>query len=251
MQNKIFSQHQGYYSWQRALDYPLACAFSSRAQENMSLSYGDARHSLEHRRDFLNQLGIDYQNLVCGQQVHGNAVAYVEGKDIGRGALSYDSAIAHTDALITDRRHIPLAIFTADCLSVFLHDPLTPAIGLVHAGWRSTKAEITLRAIELMQEKFNTSAKDLSVAFGPALRTCCYEVGEEFQDFFPQGILRKNNRYYLDLVEINKQQALTTGVTSQNIFDGQICTSCRNHEFFSYRRESKNCGRMMSVVMLL
>jgi len=113
-------------------DFPdkgLVHAFSSRYEGNMSLSYGDTRDSLNNRENFLAGLGINYKDLVCAQQVHGNQVLYVTEKDKGKGALDYHTAIADTDALVTDKKNLPLAVFTADCLSVFLYDPSTPAIG--------------------------------------------------------------------------------------------------------------------------
>jgi len=216
----------------------------------MSLHYGDAAGALENRSDFLSNLGIDYRSLVCAKQVHGDRVRYVREEDLGNGALTYATAITDTDAFVTDELNIPLAIFTADCLSVFLYDPETPAIGLVHAGWRSTKAGILGKTIRMMRDKFDTRAQNLIVNFGPAIRKCCYGVGKEFRDYFPVDVIEKSGKFYLDLAGINKRQAIDSGVREDNIFDPGICTSCRNNEFFSFRREGKNCGRMISVMML-
>jgi hypothetical protein len=188
--------------------------------------------------------------LVCAKQIHSSNIKYVKEEDRGRGALSYDSSIADTDAFITDRRNIPLGVFTADCLSIFLYDALTPAIGLVHAGWRSTKEGIAAKTIALMQKEFNTRTENLSVAFGPCIRSCCYEVQEEFKNSFSFGLILKNGRYYLDSAAINKKEILDSGVKENNLFDPGICTLCRNTEFFSYRKEGKSCGRMISLAML-
>lgn len=247
MGTRTFSSYKGYYLNQ---DHQLLCAISGRKQKNMSLFYGNVEDSLEHRREFLAELGIDYRDLVCAQQVHGNNVAYIQEKDLGRGALTYASALENTDALITDKKNIPLAIFTADCLSVFIYDPIAPAVGLVHAGWRSTKLEIVKNTIMLMQKKFASQANQLYVMFGPAIRSCCYEVGKEFNDFFSFGLQHKHGRFYLDLASLNLKQAQDAGVLVQNIFDCGLCTCCRNEEFFSYRKESKDCGRLISVMML-
>lgn len=228
----------------------LVYAFSSRASGNMSLFYGDTEDSLENRKTFLKDLGIDYRSLVCAQQVHASQSRFIQEVDKGRGALSYTTAIPGTDALITRERNLPLAVFTADCLSIFIYDRRTPAIGLVHAGWRGSRDHILGKTVKLMQEKFNSQVKDLSVSFGPAIGSCCYAVREDFSDFSPRDLIKRNNRYYLDLPRINKRQLLDSGVKEKNIFDPQICTSCRNGEFFSYRKEGKACGRMMSVMML-
>lgn len=216
----------------------------------MSLIYGDTRDSLDNRRDFLKELGIDYRDLICAKQVHGDRISCVTIEDKGKGALSYVCAIDDTDALITKERDLPLAIFTADCLSVFVYDPLNQAVGLVHAGWRSTKEHILVKTIGLMQELFNTKTSDLHVGFGPAIRECCYAVGEDFNDFFPLDVTERDRHFYLDLPLANKRQILELGVKEANIFDSGTCTFCQNNEFFSYRKEGNSCGRMMSVIML-
>ncbi len=228
----------------------LICAFSNRRLQNMSLSYGDTANSLENRKLFLGQLGLELGDLVCAKQVHASRVKYAAEEDRGRGALSFESSIEDTDAFITDKRNLPLAVFTADCLSIFLYDSKTPAVGLIHAGWRSTKENIAAKTIKSMREKFNTAAQDIYASFGPCIRNCCYEVGSDFKEIFLSGVTQRGNRLFLDLIAINRQQLLSSGVKEQNLSDSEICTSCHNEEFFSYRREGKGCGRIMSVMMI-
>ena len=229
----------------------VAHAFSRRADGNMSLSYGDTSNSLNNRKSFLKRLGIDYQTVVCAKQVHGCAVKYIKQEHSGRGAFNYEDSIVDTDALITDKENLPLVILTADCLSVSLYDPLTPAIGLVHAGWRGTKQNITSVAIKLMQAKFNTDTSRLRASFGPAIRECCYEVKEDFLKDSTCGIVKRGGRYYFNLASLNKVELLDLGVRERNITDCNICTSCQNREFFSYRKEGNTCGRLMTVIMLV
>jgi len=229
----------------------LVCAFSMRVSGNMSLCYGDTGNSLANRKDFLDTLAIDYRDLVCAKQIHSSSIAYVsEEEDKGKGALFYDTAIPATDSLMTDRKNLPLAVFTADCLSIFLYDALVPCIGLIHAGWRSTKEAIAKKTAEFIKDKFNTDISRLYVSFGPAIKSCCYAVDKSFADFFPQDLQERDNQYYLDLAAVNIRQLLESGVREENIFDPGICTSCRNQEFFSFRREGESCGRIMSIAML-
>jgi len=228
----------------------LSAGFSSRDCGNMSLCYGASGNSLENRKHFLAELGIDYRSIVCAKQVHGSGVKRVKKQDSGKGALSYDTAIADTDALITDEKNLPLAVFTADCLPVFLYDAQHKAIGLVHAGWRSSKENILAKSLKAMQNEFDTKGKDIYAAFGPAIRSCCYEVGEEFKQNFPAGLIKESGRLFLDLAKTNKKQLLDWGASEVNIFDCGICTFCQNQDYFSFRKEGASCGRMMSVVML-
>lgn len=245
----VTSQDKKYHSFSFA-GKDLVAAFSTRSSGNMSLCYGDTANSFNNRKNFLGELGIDFASLVCARQVHGAHIKYAKESDKGRGSMFYDSALTGTDAFITDRKDVPLAIFTADCLSVFLYDPKTPAIGLAHAGWRSTKSHITKKAIEKMQEKFGSLPKNLFIGFGPAIRNCCCQVSSEFNDYFSFGVNERNDKFYLDLIAINKSEIIESGVDQSNIFDSRVCTVCRNESFFSYRKEDKAAGRTMSVMML-
>lgn len=228
----------------------LIIAFSARRHGNMSLYYGDTVLALDNRRSFLSSLGIDYRDLVCARQVHGSQIKYVTEKDKGSGASAYGGSLADTDGFITDVKNLPLAIFTADCPSVFIYDPKTPSIGLLHCGWRSTKEDIVAKAVSLMREKFNIAPENLYAGFGSSIRECCYEVSKDFKDFFSQGLTERNGKLYLDLALVNRKQLIDSGLKEKNIFPPQVCTFCHNEEFYSYRKEGLSCGRMMSVMML-
>lgn len=228
----------------------IVCATSNRHCGNMSLNYGRTKDALDSRKDFLGGLGIDHQHLTCAKQIHANNIQYVTVEDKAKGALSYDTAVADTDALFTDVRDLPLAVFTADCLAVFIFDALTPAVGIVHAGWRGTKDNIVGVTVKSMIKRFNAKTHSIYACFSPCIRSCCYQVGEEFEGYFPNEIIKKNNRFYLDLAGINKSLLMNAGVREMNIFDLSPCTFCSSEEFFSYRKEKAAAGRMMSVIML-
>ncbi|RKY31368.1 MAG: peptidoglycan editing factor PgeF [Candidatus Omnitrophota bacterium] len=232
-----------------SLGQGLAWGFSNREDGNMSLFYGESNNSLGNREKFLRTLGIDYKDLVCAKQIHSNQIRYVSDSDKGKGALSYDTALADTDALITNKKGLPLAIFTADCLSIFLYAETIPALGLVHAGREGTRENIVSETIIQMQKRFNLKAEDLKACFGPAIRSCCYEVGRDFKDF-GYGLIKRDSRYYIDLIEANKKQILDRGIKKENIRVCGICTSCENDRFFSFRKEGRSSGRMISAAML-
>ena len=224
-------------------------SFSRRADGNMSLSFGDTRDSLENRKKFLLSLGIDYRNLITAKQVHGKNVEYVTGKNKGRGALDYESSVSNTDGFITDQRGVPLAILTADCLSVFIYDPKRRAIAILHAGWRSTEQNISQAGVKGMQNKFGSQPKDLFIGLGPSIRSCCFEVENDFKSNFAFGLIKRQGRVFMDIALINRRQLIDCGVREENIFDPALCTFS-DDGFFSFRREAKDAGRMISVAML-
>ncbi len=203
-----------------------------------------------NRSDFLKSLKINYQDLVCAKQPHSNKIALVKSSQRGKGASNFNGAISAADGLISKEKNLPLAIFTADCLSIFLFDPENNAIGLLHAGWRGTYKKIAENAVIKMKKFFASKPKDLIVAFGPAIRKCCYEVESDFKKYFSDDLIKRGDKYYLDIIASNLRQLTKKGINKKNIFDCKICTSCQNKEFFSYRKEGKKTGRMMSSIML-
>ena len=228
----------------------LICGFSNRWAGNMSLCYADRQDSLVNRKIFLSWLGVRQDNLVCAKQAHGSAVKYVLPQDAGKGAFSYEGSIADTDAFVTDEKNLALAMFTADCLSVFFYDPKRKVIGLAHAGWRGSRDKVTQKTINFMRETFKTRPEDLYLGLGPSIRSCCYEVSPGMEEAFPGGLLKRQGKYYLDLIATNRRQALDCGAQEERIFDSRICTFCAKRNCFSFRREGEIAGRMISVIML-
>ena len=227
----------------------VAASFSARQDGNMSFSFGDTRDTLGNRKKFLSDLGIDYRNLITAKQVHGKNVEYVRQENKGRGALDYESSVVDTDGFITDQSGVPIAILTADCLSVFIYDPGRPAIAILHAGWRSTEKNIVQAGISAMRDKFGSQPEKLLVGFGPSIRACCFEVEKDFKSNFAFGLAKRGGCVFMDIALINQRQLIDCGVKEENIFDPQLCTFS-DSGFFSFRKEAKAAGRMISVIIL-
>ena len=164
-------------------------------------------------------------------------------------------AAQEADGLITEVPGIALGISTADCIPVFFWDPEYHAAGIAHTGWRGLKSGMITEMISWFRDYFRSQKKSLQVAFGPAIRRCCYEVGEEFRDFFPGFYFEvdspsKAKRGRMDLLAAARDQALAQGILAEHIFDAGICTSCQNDRFFSARREGTS-ERIFSVIQIL
>lgn len=216
----------------------------------MSLGFGDTAGSLANRKKFLDAIGIDYRDLICAKQAHGKNVEYVTEEDKGRGALDYEGSFAGTDGFVTDKRSLPVAILTADCLSVFIYDPLRQAIAILHAGWRGTEKNICAEGIRVMRESFDSRPQSLLVGFGPSIRSCCFEVEKDFKSNFPFGLIERSGRIFMDIALINRRQLAGCGVKEENIFDPKVCTCSDNENYFSFRKEAEGSGRLISVIML-
>ena len=157
---------------------------------NLALHVGDEPEAvIVNRRRYLTALGLDAARLVTPEQVHGEAIARVTARDASRGALSYDDAIAATDALITDEEDLPLLLCFADCTPILFLDPVRRAVGIAHGGWKGTVRRIAAKTVRRMQDEFGSRVEDILVGIGPSIGPCCYEVGaevaEQFRAAFP------------------------------------------------------------------
>lgn len=158
------------------------------------------------------------------------------------------------DALVTDQVGVSIGVRTADCVPILLLDCNNRAVAAVHAGWRGTAAEVVKCTIEKMSRDFETKPADIYVAIGPCIRACCYEVGaevaEQFTSLFPEWKSEEPTRK-LNLAEANRRQLQAAGVNPDRIFDSCLCTTCQPVQFFSYRREPENPGRMTAAISRL
>jgi YfiH family protein len=226
---------------------------------NMAFHVGDDDGNVLINRDLAcRALGINFRHLVAGRQVHGNEIRVVEECDKGRGALSEEDSLPYTDALVTGLRGTPLSSYYADCVPIFVLDPVRRVTALAHAGWKGTVLKISLKVVARMTEVFGTDPADCLAGIGPSIGPCCYEVDkpvisrlrESCQDYQKFAAAVSPGKWKLNLWEANRITLLETGLKPANIVAAGICTSCRNDLFFSYRAQAGKAGRMASLIML-
>ena len=75
-----------------------------------------------------------FRQFVVGHQVHGTSVGVNEGA--GQGLLVREGFDGHATAV----PGVLLIVLVADCVPVYLLNPNSKAVVLVHAGWRGTAA---------------------------------------------------------------------------------------------------------------
>ena len=231
-------------------------AVSTKSSGNMALHTVDQPEAvIVNRQQFLSSLGLTVDNLVAAIQVHGTEVKEVSRRSRGCGARFLTSAIADTDALITRDKDVVLSIFTADCLPIFIFDPLTPAVGVVHAGWRGSIKGIAAIALDKMARQFQTDPGQCWVALGPAIGACCFQVNAElaegFAKIFPEVVTGdQQNGYHVDLNLFNALLMQKNGVQPERIIYSGVCTATRSDIFYSYRAEQGTGGRLMGIIGL-
>lgn len=234
--------------------------FSSSPYATLNFGYhvGDDSNVVTHnRRHFGEIIGIPPERWVGSEQVHGVQVASVSNSDMGKGALDYSSALKGIDGLLTTDKDILLTACYADCTPLYFWSVSRPAVGIAHAGWKGTVGEIASIMTRRFKQDFDIPPEELSVAIGPSIGPCCYEVDDRVADRVKaiSGIsmehvliLKENGHYMLNLQLLNKLILLKSGVSEQNIFTTSLCTSCHTDTFFSHRKEGGLTGRMMSYI---
>jgi len=212
---------------------------------NLAEHVGDDPNAVAANRVLLFQeAGLTH--LRYCRQVHGTDVIHVVDQ-----APPTATRPPEADALVTTQRDVALAIFTADCVPIFIVDVTTPAIGIAHAGWRGTLARIAVNTLTQMETLFGTVAANCQIHLGPSIQKCCYTVSAEllteFTNHFGSTVASGTN---LNLQSSNVNQLVEIGLPTAAISVSPFCTACRTDLFYSHRAEDGQTGRMLSFIEL-
>lgn len=215
--------------------------------------------------------GVPTAYVAGTRQVHGHSVWVLDGEappdaDGWTGPVRSDCPPGASlpvpeegfDALVTNRPGIALSVRTADCVPILIWDQIGRAIGAVHAGWRGSLRSIASKTVRRMENCFGTRPADLWIAIGPAVGPCCYEVDRAVLDPLRSGfsdwrevVAEKGlGRGMLDLPGLNVRQLLGCGVPSGRITVAGTCTVCHPDGFYSYRRDGRSAGSMISGILV-
>jgi YfiH family protein len=224
---------------------PYAVAFTTRhggassgpyESLNLGLKTEDVPENVLANRELVcDQLGLDAQRLALNVQQHGTGVLQAAAGQRGEPG----------DALWTDERGLPLLVLAADCLPIVLvRVDGTPAVAVVHAGWRGLLGGIVGDAVAALRPGA------VAAAVGPAIGPCCYEVGEEvvapFVERFGADVVAAQ---HLDLRAAVSRALADAGVDHVDHIDR--CTSCDPEQgFFSHRRDQGITGRQGVVAAI-
>ena len=161
------------------------------------------------------------------------------------------SSIVDADASYSKKLGTVCGILTADCLPVFVSNKEGTAVGIAHAGWRGLVGGI----IESLIESFDGNSEDLIVHLGPAISQLSFEVGEEVKSQylsknknFESCFTFLNNKYYLDLYA--SARVVLRGFGISLISGGERCTYNESGQYFSYRRDGDQSGRMAHLIWI-
>jgi len=211
---------------------------------NLSINPGDSEEHVFRNKGRIGEVfGFDLEDLILLRQIHQDRILLLKEP---HDRLPADSEY---DAVITDISDRFLGIKTADCLPVLIMDRATKVIAAIHAGRQGTALQVTRKALKMMKREWGCSYKDLWVALGPSIGSCCYEIDERvfLQEWTPFSTMKEAGKWRIDLPRINIAQMKEEGIGEDQIFWIDLCTRCHSDLFFSYRGEGQT-GRQLSFI---
>ncbi len=211
---------------------------------NLSPSKEALENVQENVRRVCETLHMNAKNAVLSHQTHTVNIRTVTEKDLGKGFFR-PRDYENVDGLMTDLPDVPLVTLHADCVPLYLCDPVRKAVALSHAGWRGTVSDMAGTTVRKMAEVYGSDPKDLIAAIGPSICRDHYEVGQEVADAFLERfgddaryVLfegKRPGKYQLDLQEANRRLMIRAGIREQSIEVAGVCTKCNSGLLFSHR----------------
>ena len=212
----------------------------------------DPANVAENFRILARELGFQPEDLVTPRQIHSDIVLQVGRADREKHLIPGGSR--EGDALITNEPGVALVVFTADCTPILLWDPVTGAVGAVHAGWRGTASGILLKTVRAMEKAYGVRPENLHAAIGPNIGECCFETDADV----PQALMaalgdsvlpyisQKGEKYHIDLKQVNALWLKLAGVRCITLSDH--CTACRPDLYWSHRKVGLNRGSQGAII---
>ena len=216
----------------------------------------DWENVLENYRRFCAALGTDVRDVVRSKQVHKDTVRHVTAADRGKGLFA--ARDYNADALVSNEPGLNLMVFSADCIILLLHDPVTRSIGAVHAGWRGATLDLPAKTVREMGRLFGARPEDVRVAIGAGIGPCCFETHDDVPDAmraaFGGGveahIRPRGEKWTVDLKGVNAWRLREAGVKGENIDICPLCTACRPDLYWSHRVTGNKRGIQGALIGL-
>lgn len=197
----------------------------------------------ENRRRFFNAIGADKDSFASSYQIHGTDVLHATESGRFNGY----------DTLITNQPGLLIGVTVADCVPILIYDQANQAVAAIHAGWRGTVGGIVSKTLTMMQQQFGTTAGACYAYVGTCIDECSFEVGPEVAEQFASSYKQTKSSTGKDCIDLkgaNVACLIDFGVPLKQIAVSPFSTVLNNHDYFSYRVEQGQTGRMLAVIGL-
>lgn len=213
---------------------------------NLSTSWGDDPAAVaENRRRVAAAGGFDGERLYLARQVHGAACVLVDGH------TPAELREIEADALVATSPGTAVGVLTADCVPILFADD-EGRVAAAHAGWRGTVAGVAAATLAKLVAG-GARRERIRAVLGPSIGPCCFEVGEEvaaeFEPLVSASLVRGPGKPHVDLRRANRDLLMAAGLGPAQIDAAAPCTYCERERFFSYRRDGRGIGQMLSFIV--
>ncbi len=225
---------------------------------NFTAMTGD---SLENVRENIaraaDRLGVLEARVFFLSQVHGVDALRVDTPDVVAGRVDRQAfARQQGDATFALAPGYACGVRSADCGTILVGDRVSGAALAIHAGWQGTERGVVATALRTYLAELGEEAS-LVAAIGPHIEACCFEVDEDVaarlasaSSIGERAIARRvGPKSFVDLRAILTAQLAAAGVASERIDQVRGCTKCDPDRYFSYRRDGKVGGRLLSAIV--
>ncbi|MDA3862220.1 MAG: peptidoglycan editing factor PgeF [Melioribacteraceae bacterium] len=208
---------------------------------NMSFALSDDDERVKsNRRLFFESLGLKTDNVAYQNQIHSDIIK----------TTGYGGSVGDSDAIITPRKGIGIAVSMADCIGIFIYDRVEKVIAGIHSGWRGTKHQIVKKTLMQLKNEFDCEPENLFVYIAPSISQKNYEVGKEVaQQFLEKYLIPKAEKYLLDVAQVNYDMLVNFGIPKSQIEKSGLCSFDESY-IHSFRRDKSESGRAFGVIAI-
>ena len=220
---------------------------------NCGLGSGDKKINVrKNLRIVKKKFNKKTKNIYLLHQIHSNKFVYID-KD-----HKIKKKNIRADAIVTNKKKLPIGILTADCVPILIYDDISKMIAAVHAGWKGAYKGIINRVIKFMLKK-GCDKKNIIAVIGPCITQKNYNVKKDFLRRFIKKnrnntifFKKRKNQIYFDLPGYVKSQLKFNKIS--DIDHININTFDAKNNFFSARRSLQlkhdDYGRNISIIMI-
>lgn len=183
----------------------------------------------------------------------------IHSKTVLKVETSSETHKKQGDGIITANKNLVPVITVADCVPIYLYDPVANCFGVVHSGWKGTG--IIINAITSAIENFGSRKENICIAIGPHIQECCYKIEKDRAKYFTENFGEKSisetqnmsaKEYKLSLTEANLFLLKKNGIPDENIITATDCTCCskftdKSFIYGSFRRQTQSLPETMSL----
>lgn len=268
---------------------------------NLGFNRGDSEDNLRTNWERCAAvMGSGLEQMIATDQVHGTEILRAEeGMGLAPASGSAEAAAARFEAAFlrprvtsvdgfwSDTPGLTLCASFADCVPVYLADPVGKRISLVHSGWKGTVGQIAGKAVRILAGQ-GSKPQNIIAVIGPSISGEHYEVTKDVIKAFREGQIYANGEktavtgpgdntseieaprsalytetelrdiyvqtdrihYHLDLWAAIYYTLVHAGVRPENIHFSGICTWENADILWSHRRSGGKRGNMNAFLKI-